>query len=89
MGGERMMPNFSIPLNGLQQAGWDLDKIAHRIASQKQGERSEEEKGAAAIGLDPAAEMTLMAQVENTAEANLRSLSAQDDLAKDILNVFG
>ena len=83
-----MVPNFSIPLNGLQQAGWELDKIAHRIASQNQGARSNEEKTAATLGLDPAADMALMAQVENTAEANLRVLSTHDELAKDILNVF-
>ena len=83
-----MVPNFSIPLNGLQQAGWDLDKIAHRVASQNQGARSEEEKGAAALGLDPAADMTLIAQVENTAKANMQALSTQDELAKSMLDIL-
>jgi hypothetical protein len=83
-----MVPNFSIPLNGLQQAGWDLDKIAHRVASQNQSARSEEEKGAAALGLDPAAETILMAQVENTAEANMRVLSTHDELAKNMLDII-
>jgi len=83
-----MVPNFSIPLNGLQQAGWDLDKIAHRIASQNQGARSNEEKAAAGAVLDPAAEMTLMAQVENTAEANLRALSTHDEINKSMLDMF-
>ncbi|MDR0310833.1 MAG: hypothetical protein LBJ21_04530 [Acidobacteriota bacterium] len=83
-----MVPNFSIPLNGLQQAGWDLEKIANRIASQGQGARSEEGSGAAAVGLDPAADMTMLAQVENTAKANLRVLSTHDDLSKSILNLF-
>ena len=83
-----MMPNFSVPLNGFQQASSDLDKIAHRIASHEQTGRSNEETGAAALGLDPAADLTLLAQVENTAEANLRVLSAQDDLAKSMLDFF-
>ena len=87
-GGERMVPNFSVPLNGLQQAGWDLDKVAQRIASQNQGARTNDEKNGASPILDPAAEMTMMAQVENTAEANMRALSTQDELAKDILNIF-
>ena len=85
-----MVPNFSIPLTGLQQAGFELDKIAHRIASQNQGARSDdEENSAAAIGLDPAADMVLLAQVENTAEANLRVLSTHDDLAKSMLDILG
>jgi len=82
-----VVPNFSIPLNGFQQAGWDLDKIAHRIASQ--GGRSSEQTGAAAIGLDPAADMALMAQVENVAKANLRVLSTHDEVAKNLLDVLG
>ena len=82
-----MVPNFSIPLNGLQQAGWDLDKIAHRIASQGQEARSNEEKGTPAV-LDPAGDMVLLAQVENTAKASIRVLSAHDELAKDMLNLF-
>jgi hypothetical protein len=81
-----MVPNFSIPLNGLQQAGWDLDKIANRIASQNQGSRSNE--GNPAAVLDPAADMTMMAQVENTAKANLRVLSTHDDLSKNMLDLF-
>ena len=84
-----MVPNFSIPLTGLQQANWDLDRIAHRIASQNQGARSEEENGTAPLGLGIAEDMVLMAQVENTAEANLRVLSTHDDLAKNMLDVLG
>jgi len=84
-----MVPNFSIPLNGLQQAGWDLDRIAHRIASQNQGARSSDEKAASVFGSDPAADMILLAQVENTAEANMRALSTHDDLAKSMLDVIG
>ena len=84
-----MVPNFSIPLNGIQQAGWELDKIAHRIASQNQGARSSEERAVGAAGFDPAADLVLMAQVENTAEANLRVLSTHDDLAKNMLDVLG
>jgi len=83
-----MVPNFSIPVSGLQQAGWELDKIAHRIASQNQGARSNEEKAAAGVGLDPAAELTLMAQVENTAEANMRAISTQDKVTKSMLDMF-
>jgi len=84
-----MVPNFSIPLNGLQQAGMDLDKIAQRIASPKQGARSNEENVGATTLPDPAADMVLLAQVENTAEANMRALSTQDDLAKNMLDVLG
>jgi len=84
-----MVPNFSIPLNGLQQAGWDLDKIAQRIASPKQGARSSEENAGAMAVPDPAADMVLMAQVENTAEANLRVLSTHDELAKNMLDILG
>ena len=83
-----MVPNFSIPVSGLQQAGWELDKIAHRIASQNQGARSNEEKAAGGVGLDPAAELTLMAQVENTAEANMRAISTQDEVTKSMLDMF-
>ena len=83
-----MVPNFSIPLIGFQQAGFEMDKIAHRIASQNQGARSEEENGGA-LGFDPTADLVLMAQVENTAEANLRVLSTHDDLAKNMLDILG
>ena len=82
-----MVPNFSIPLSGVQQAGWDIDRIAHRVASQGQGVRSDEENGTTHV-LDPAADMTMLAQVENTAKANMRALSAQDDLAKGVLDLF-
>ena len=84
-----MVPNFSIPLNGFQQATLDLDKIAQRIASPKQGARSSEENAGAAPVTDPARDMVLMAQVENTAEANLRVLSTHDELAKSMLDVLG
>ena len=84
-----MVPNFSVPLNGLQQATMDLDKIAQRIASPKQGARSNEENAGAAAITDPARDMVLMAQVENTAEANLRVLSTHDELAKNMLDVIG
>ena len=83
-----MVPNFSIPLNGLQQAGWDLDRIAHRVASQNQGARSDEEEAAPGLGFDPARDMTMLAQVENTAEANMRVLSTHDELSKDMLDLF-
>ena len=84
-----MVPNFSTPLNGLQQAGWDLEKVAQRIASPKQEARSKEESGAAAVGFDPAADMVLLAKIENTAEANLRVLSTHDNLAKSMLDLLG
>jgi len=83
-----MMPNFSVPLSGLQQSGWDLDKIAQRITSHGQTGRSEEETGAAALGLDPAADTTRVSQVENTAETDFRGISTQDDLAKNMLDFF-
>ena len=82
-----MVPNFSIPMNGLQQAGWDLDKVAHRIASPKQGARSNEEPSSSTPVFDPAAETTRMAQIENTAEANMRVLSTFDELNKNILDI--
>ena len=83
-----MMLNSSIPLSGFQQATWDLEKIAQRIASQGQAGRSNEENGAAALGLDPAADMAMMAQVENTAEANLRVLATHDELNKSMFDLF-
>ena len=84
-----MVPNFSIPLNGFQQAAADLDKIAQRIASPKQGARSNEENAGVSAVTDPARDMILLAQVENTAEANLRVLSTHDQLAKTMLDVLG
>ena len=83
-----MMLNSSIPLIGIQQATWDLEKIAQRIASQGQTVRSNEENGAAALGLDPAADMAMMAQVENTAKANMKVLSTHDELSKSMLDLF-
>ena len=83
-----MVLNSSVPLIGLQQASWDLEKIAQRIASQGQTGRSNEENGAAALGLDPAANMAMMAQVENTAKANMRVISTHDELSKSMLDLF-
>jgi hypothetical protein len=83
-----MVPNFSVPLNGLQQACWDLDKIAQRIASPKQGARTNEDSSTVAGLTDPAADMILLAQVENTAEANLRVLSTHDEIAKNMLDIL-
>jgi len=84
-----MVPDFSSPLNGFQRATWDLEKVAQRIASQEQQGTRSEESGAAALGFDPAANTVMMAQVENTAEANLRAISSQDELSKSLLNVIG
>ena len=84
-----MVPNFSIPLNGFQQATAELDKIAQRIASPKQGARSNEENVGAGAVADPTRDMVLLAQVENTAEANLRVISTHDKLAKTMLDVIG
>ena len=87
-----MVPDFSSPLsgsNGFQRATWDIEKVAQRIASSQgqQGVRSEE-GGAASVGLDPAATTVMVAQVENTAEANTRALSTQDDVTRSMLNLF-
>jgi hypothetical protein len=87
-----MVPDFSSPLNGLngfQRATWDTEKVAQRITSpqEQQGARSEE-GGAAAVGLDPAAATAMVAQVENTAEANPRALSTQDEVTRSMLNLF-
>ena len=81
-----MVPDFSNPLNGFQRAAWDIDKIAQRIASQ--GAHLTKEGVAASIGLDPAANTALVAQVENTAEADVRVLSSQDEASRNILNLF-
>ena len=84
-----MVPNFSIPLTGFQQPAWDLDtKATQRIASQGQEGRSAEENASGALGLDPAADINLMAQVENTAETNLRVLSTHDDVNKNMLDLL-
>ncbi|MDR1727158.1 MAG: hypothetical protein LBT74_04410 [Acidobacteriota bacterium] len=87
-----MSMDYSVPLNGFQRAEWSLDKIAQRVAISSSGSDSSDD-GKDAIGAlagpDPATDMAMLNQVESVAEANLRAFSAEDELARSLLDVVG
>ena len=82
-----MSMDYSISLNGISTAEQNLNQAAHRVATAALPSTSDSYEDTFSLS-DVAAEFIAVNQAKTVIKANLKVISAQQELERDTLDLF-